>query len=343
MRQVIILLASLVAAAGCSTGLGVKTLSKVHLAPPVLPVTPATEPLCEMPLPGDPCAQAKVAVVDVDGLLLNLDMTGLGSRGENPVELFREKLDCIAADPQVCAVVLRINSPGGGVAASDMMWHDLVTFKQRRPLPVVACLMDLGTGGAYYLATAADHIIAHPTTVTGGMGVILNLYNLQDMMAQFNVIATPIRSGDHVDMGSPVRAMCPDSRKILQDMADEFHNRFQNVVQHSRLSHDPKRTEDFDGRIFTAQQALDRGLIDQIGYLDDAITAAKAMAKLQCARVVLYHRNSDRGRNVYATTPNVPLQSALLPLSVPGLDRSKLPTFLYLWQADPTLEKLGGR
>jgi protease-4 len=239
--------------------------------------------------------------------------------------------------------VLRINSPGGGVAASDMMWHDLATFKQRRCVPVVACLMDLGTGGAYYLATAADHIVAHPTTVTGGMGVILNLYNLQDMMAQFNVIATPIRSGDHVDMGSPVRAMSPDSRKILQDMADEFHHRFETVVQQSRLAHDPRRSEDFDGRVFTAQQALDRGLIDQIGYLDDAISAAKAMAKLKSAQVVIYHRNSDRGRNAYATTPNVPLQSALLPLSVPGLDRSRLPTFLYLWQADPTLEKLGGR
>jgi protease-4 len=296
-----------------------------------------------MPLPGDSCAQHKIAVVDVDGLLLNVDMTGLGSRGENPVELFREKLDCIASDSQICAVVLRINSPGGGVAASDMMWHDLMGFKQRRCLPVVACLMDLGTGGAYYLATGADHIIAHPTSVTGGMGVILNLYNLQDMMAQFNVIATPIRSGDHVDMGSPVRAMSPDSRKILQDMADEFHNRFQQVVQQRRPGHDSKRNEDFDGRIFTAQQALERGLIDQIGYLDDAITDAKAMAKLDTARVVIYHRNSDRGRNIYATTPNVPLQSALLPLSVPGLDRSKLPTFLYLWQADPTLERLSGR
>jgi protease-4 len=343
MRQLIVFLASLVVAAGCCTGLGVKTLSKVHLAPPPLPVTPATEQLYEMPLPGDAGAQSKIAVVDVDGLLLNMDMTGLGSRGENPVELFREKLDCVAGDPQVCAIVLRINSPGGGVAASDMMWHDLVTFKQRHCMPVVACLMDIGTGGAYYLATAADHIVAHPTTVTGGMGVILNLYNLQDMMAQFNVIATPIRSGDRVDMGSPVRAMSPDTRKILQDMADEFHLRFQNVVQHGRLAHDPGRNEDFDGRIFTAQQALEHGLVDQIGYLDDALCAAKAMAKLSAARVVIYHRNSDRARNAYATTPNVPLQSALLPLSVPGLDRSKLPTFLYLWQPDPTLEKLGGR
>jgi protease-4 len=296
-----------------------------------------------MPLQGDCCAQAKIAVVDVDGLILNLDMTGLGSRGENPVELFREKLDWIANDARVGAVVLRINSPGGGVAASDMMWHDLNGFKQRRCVPVIACLMDLGTGGAYYLATGADHIVAHPTTVTGGMGVILNLYNLQDMMAQFNVIATPIRSGEHVDMGSPVRAMNEESRKILQEMADEFHNRFKQVVQQRRPGHDPQRAEDFDGRIFTAQQALQRGLIDQIGYLDDAIAAAKAMARLEGARVVLYHRNSDRARNIYAMTPNVPLQSALLPLSVPGLDRSKLPTFLYLWQADPTLEKLGGR
>ena len=147
---------------------------------------------------------AHVAVVDVDGVIVNRNMTGLGSMGENPVALFREKLDTIARDGRVRAVVLRINSPGGGVTASDIMRRDLVEFRQRTGLPVVACLLDTGTGGAYYIATACDAIVAHPTSVVGGVGVILNLYNMEDTLAQFNVLPASIRAGERIDAGSPV-------------------------------------------------------------------------------------------------------------------------------------------
>ncbi len=105
-----------------------------------------------------------IAVIDVDGILLNMDMTGPASAGENPVSLFRERLDAAAADPCTRAVVVRINSPGGGVTASDIMRHDLEQFKNNTRFPVVACLMDIGAGGGYYVATAADQIVAHPTT-----------------------------------------------------------------------------------------------------------------------------------------------------------------------------------
>ena len=109
-----------------------------------------------------------VAVVDVDGILLDSDATGLGSLGENPVAVFRERLDAIECNRRVRAVVLRIHSPGGSVTATDIMWRDLAAFKCRTHLPVVACLMDVAAGGGYYLATGADCIVAHPTTVTGG-------------------------------------------------------------------------------------------------------------------------------------------------------------------------------
>ncbi len=147
---------------------------------------------------------ARVAIIDVDGLLLNTDMTGPGAMGENPVSLFRERLDRVACDRRVVAVVVRINSPGGGVTASDMMWHDLMAFKAQTQLPVVASVLDLGAGGGYYLSTAADQIVAHPTSVIGGIGVILNLYNLRDTMAQFNVIGVPIKAGKKIDLGSPI-------------------------------------------------------------------------------------------------------------------------------------------
>jgi protease IV len=296
----------------------------------------------------------KVAIVDVDGLLLNTDLTGSYSLGENPVALFRERLDAIAGDPCVRAVVLRINSPGGGVAASDTMWRDLQAFRARTHLPVVACLLDLGTGGAYYLATATDLILAQPTTITGGIGVIFNVYNLADVMSggQVSSVAQPIKAGQYIDVGSPVygayesdgqpNEKLPHAKEILQALADEFHTRFRRVVQQARAGIDPKSPV-FDGRIFTAQKALEYGLIDGLGYLDDAIAAAKERAGIPEARLVLYHRSNDPAHSPYAVTPNVPLQSTLLPYSVPGPDRSRLPTFLYMWQPEPTMERLGGK
>lgn len=301
-------------------------------------------PLAEFTvMAGDPASGDRIALIDVDGVLLNSDMTGLSSYGENPVAIFREKLDYIASHGCYRGVVVRINSPGGGVTASDIMRRDLLTLKARTGLPVVACLLDVGAGGAYYLATAADQIVAHPTSVTGGIGVILNLYNLQDAMAQFNIVGVPIKSGDHIDMGSPIREQPEEVRLMLQTMADEFHQRFRTAVERSRPGHNPLHPEDFDGRVFTASQALHRGLIDSIGYLDDAVAMARQASGRPAARVVLLHRRMDRARSPYAVTPNIPMQGAALPMSMPGFERSRLPTFLYLWEPDPTLERWGGR
>ena len=133
----------------------------------VMRTTNAASRLASVPVyasPGQASAR-RICVVDVDGLLLNKNMSGLGSLGENPVALFREKLDCIAVDPSIGAIVLRINSSGGGVTATDVMSRDLEQLISQRRLPVVACLMEVATGGAYYLATGADAIVAHPTSL----------------------------------------------------------------------------------------------------------------------------------------------------------------------------------
>jgi len=278
-------------------------------------------PVVAMPLDGS-CAgkEAKIAVIDVDGLLLNMDMTGLYSLGENPVSVFREKLDAIAADPCVSAVVVRINTPGGGVTATDIMWRDLMAFRAKTHRPVVACLMDLGAGGAYYLATAADAIIAHPTSITGGIGVILNRYNLNGAMGYFSLQALPIKSGKHIDLGNEiVQEPAAERKQLLQAMADEFHQRFRQVVEHARPNVDATDVTLFDGRVFTAPQALHRRLIDRIGYLDDALATARELAHVEQSRVVLYHRCNVREHSPYDITPNVPLQNTLLPISVPGL------------------------
>ena len=199
-----------------------------------------------------PCA-GKVAVIDVDGLLVNFDPVGPYSAGENPVAIFQEKLNAAAADPAVRAVVLRINSPGGGTAATDLMAHALLEFRHQTGKPVVACLLDLGTGGAYYLASSCDRVVAIPTAVVGGIGVLLNLYYLEVAMEQWNVFTAPIKAGERIDMGTSQRKMTDEEREMLTGMAREYHNQFKQAVLQGR----PRIKADaaiFDGRILTASQ-----------------------------------------------------------------------------------------
>ena len=336
-----LLVASLIS--GCSEPLvNVHAFGDITAAlapgPPKSPVFPSFLPN----RPHFPQA-CQVAVVDVDGILLDSDATGFGSMGENPVSVFRERLDAIECDRRVRAVVLRIHSPGGSVTATDIMWRDLAAFKCRTHLPVVACLMDVAAGGGYYLATGADCIVAHPTAVTGAIGCILNVYNLQDMMAQFNIVGIPIKAGKNVDLGSPVKAIDPAGKKLLQDMADEFQQRFKSVVLSRRPQVNAAQASTFDGRVFTATQALGLNLVDQIGYLDDAVHLATNMAGLNYAEMVFFHRKGDRALSLYSTTPNVPLQDKIVPINIPGLDRTRLPSFLYLWEMEPSMALINGK
>lgn len=199
MRNILLVLA-VVGGAGCQRFM-VRTMNRVSIDGPVdtrltdiTPVSPIAGPVRPVVVEQGNSA-GRVAIVDVDGLILNTPFVGPLSVGENPVALFREKLAAIEADPCAKAVVLRVNSHGGGVAACMAMRRDLERFKARTGKPVVACLLDTATGGACYLASVADQVVAGPATVTGGLGVILNLFNLQDLMAQFNVIPQPIKSG----------------------------------------------------------------------------------------------------------------------------------------------------
>src|SRR5262249_4779085 len=153
--------------------------------------------------------------------------------------------------------------------------------------------MDLGTSGAYYLATACEWIVAHPTTVTGGIGVVLNLYNLEDAMNVFNITSQAIKAGEKIDLGTATRELKPEEEALLKEMADEFYERFRSVVRQQRQRVDATNRTTFDGRVFTASQALKLGLIDQIGYLKDALALAREQAGQPQAGAVLLHRSAD--------------------------------------------------
>jgi protease-4 len=291
-----------------------------------------------------PLASPRVAVIDVDGLLLNQNLTGLYSVGENPVASFREKLEAAAMDPRVRAVVLRVNSPGGGVAATDLMAEELRRFRAATGKPAVASMLDVATGGALYLAVGCDRVMALPTTVTGAIGALVNHANLQDAMAQLNVTVETVKAGDLVDMGTVTKTLPDDARRLFQEMADGFRARFAERVARLRPSMTPGDHKAIaDGRVVAASRALALHLIDALGYPDDAVAEAERASGVSGSEVVLFQRRGYPTRSIYATAPNVPMQSELIPFSYPGLERSKLPTFLYLWQPDPTVTRLGGR
>lgn len=295
-------------------------------------------PLSAVVVSGNEKSVDRVAILDVDDLMVDRNIGGIGSSGENPTALFREKVRAIRDDPAVKAVVVRINSPGGGVTASDIMCHELAALKTQRDIPVIASIMVVGTGGAYYLANHCDIIMAHPTSIVGGIGVILNVYNLEDTMGQFNILSASIKSGEKIDAGSPERPIEEDELEMLQGIADTFHKRFITQVESRRPELQAVQQHWADGSVMTGAEAQSLGLVDQIGYVDTAIELAKQSAGLSSdVPVVLYRRDSDPAYTALDITPNQPAISSLLPLHIPGLDRSTMPTFLYMWQADPKM------
>lgn len=304
-----------------------------------LPTDNTAQPVRQRLVAGNPAVCEKIAIIDVDGMMLNRNFKGMDSLGENPVSLFHEKLGAAAADPSIKSVVLRINSPGGSVTASDIMRRELVQFRQKCGKPVVASILDVGAGGAYYLATACDYITVHPTSVVGGVGVVMNLYSLADVLAKQEIEPRTVRAGEYIDLGTPVVRFDDDGEEILANIAEELHQRFIDAVLVTRPSVDKKY---LDGRIMSASQALEYGFVDEVAYLDDSILRAEGLGGITSnARVVMFRRTNDRALTEFDITPNTPSSLASLPLSIPGLDRANLPLFLYLWQPEPGLEVRG--
>lgn len=276
----------------------------------------------------------KIVLVDVDGLLMNGEKPSLFGGGENPVSLFVEKLDKAANDRSVKALIIRINSPGGTVTASDLMHSELLGFKQRTggKRPVVAVMMDVTASGGYYLACGADEIVAQPTTVTGSIGVILQLVNFSGTMNKIGVEANAITSGKMKDAGSPFKKLGPEEREIFQDLVNNLYERFVNVVVSGR----PKLTEEqvrkaADGRIYSAEQALELGLIDRIGTLRDALGSIKTKIGAKRVKVVTYQRPLGWKPNIYAETPVQPPQMNLINIDLPQSFTLPQAQFLYLW------------
>ena len=243
---------------------------------------------------------------------------------------FREELKKASEDSGIRALVIRINSPGGTVTASDILFNELDTFRRTARVPVIAVMMDVAASGGYYVALAADTIIAHPTSVTGSIGVILVTMNAEGLMQKLGLAASAIKSGERKDMGSPFRALSDDERKIFQSVIDGLHGQFvAKVVETRKIPIETARAI-ADGRIYTAQQALELKLVDRIGYMGDALAMARRAIGADEARVVVYQRPREHRATYYARA-EAPASSLDATLTQFSTALGAGPRFLYLW------------
>lgn len=295
--------------------------------------TGRVEPLVESTVGGDADSRNKVLVLEIEGVILETPEVSdfFGTLSEGMAGRLREELDRAREDDAIVAVLLRINSPGGTVTGSDLVYREIERFKQERGVPVVAQMMGLATSGGYYVAMAADEVRAEPTSVTGSIGVIFSNLNLTGLMEKIGVEDQTLTSGEFKDSGSMLRPMRPEEREQLQSVLDDLYARFVTVVRSGREKLSPEQVDGLaDGRIFSASQALERGLIDGIGSVDDALARAAELARVDGVRAVTYHRPREYANNFYTRPPRQRGVSAGVDLWPSGL-RLTGPAFLYLW------------
>ncbi|WP_029898626.1 signal peptide peptidase SppA [Desulfohalovibrio reitneri] len=248
-----------------------------------------TDPLREVVLRGD--ADEKVLLLPIRGVITHEPDRGVFTTRPGTVQEVAAHLKKARKDPEIKAVVLTVNSPGGGVTASDVIHHQLTRFKEETGKKLVVCMLDVAASGGYYVSLPADRIYAHPTTVTGSVGTIFIQPQVAGLLDKLGVEVRAYTSGEHKDMGSPFRHPSPEEQRIFQDLIDEYSGRFLELVAASRPVKKDDLTRVADARIFTARQAQSIGLVDEIGFLEDALDGARTLAGLpDDARVVAYRR-----------------------------------------------------
>ena len=283
----------------------------------------------------------KILLVEIDGVISGGEAgSGLFGFGvPSMVARVREVLDRASQDPEIRGVLLRIDSPGGSATASEQIYTELSRFRTRLQVPVVAQLLGTAASGGYYVAMAADRVQAHPTTVVGSIGVIFSSMNFAGLMDKLGIEDQTITGGEFKDIGSPYRSLTDEERAQLQSIVDDLHARFREVVDQGRPDLSAERVAELaNGRIYSAPQALENGLVDEIGTLEDAVKELARRMGTNRVRVVAYHPPNETRRNLYMSGhPTPPTLGPSPALGAPDLATATLrallsrPGFHYLW------------
>ena len=278
--------------------------------------------------------KGKVLVIPVTGFISDVPRKGFLRERASMVEEIVSQFRVAEKDDEIKAVLLEINSPGGSATASDILYHEILDFKERTKAKIVAALMDVATSGGYYIALPADRIVAHPTTITGSVGVIFIGPKVGGLMDKLGVAVEVNKSGKEKDMGSPFRPSTEEEQRILQGLTDKLGRRFLDLTARHRKMDQAALTGISSARIYLAEEALQLKLIDEIGYLDKAISVARELAGLSKeARVVVYRRSKYPNDNIYNTSASFYNSEglSLVDLNLPEIIPNLHPGFYYLW------------
>ncbi|HIC69763.1 MAG TPA: signal peptide peptidase SppA [Candidatus Latescibacteria bacterium] len=274
-----------------------------------------------------PTSGEAVALIDITGPIVSgradvFDAADMAASADI-VPLIRT----VAERSDIKALVLRVNSPGGSVVGSDEIYHALLGVEK----PVVVVMKEVAASGAYYLSMTARHIIVNPNTLTGSIGVIGQFANARELMDKIGLEMTTIKSGESKDIGNPFREMTAKERAIFQRIIDETYDRFVDIVSSGRKMPTEQVRELADGRVYTGQQALDLGLVDALGYEEDAVEVAAELGQIEGEpRVILLKRGAtlietllrSRGHDL----------SVLADISQTWLRRRMTPSLEFRWE-----------
>jgi protease IV len=253
--------------AGCATVMFLGVLTLIFAASKMMTTTSTAfhEP------------KGNIGIIEVTGPILS------SKRIIENIKTFRE-------DDTIQAMIIRVDSPGGGIGPSQEIFRELM--KTRKVKKVVASMGSVAASGGYYIAAGAEKIMANPGTITGSIGVIMEYVNLMEMAKKIGIAPVVIKSGEFKDMGSPLRALGDNEKKLLQQLVDELHLQFVSDAARARNMLEQDMATLADGRIYTGQSALGLKLIDRLGNLDDAVQWAGELAKIDGRPVPVYPKET---------------------------------------------------
>lgn len=217
---------------------------------------------------GGPVTGERIALVKIEGVILDATDT-------------LEELKRYKENPSVKAILIRINSPGGAVVPSQEIYEEVQKIRKETGKKVIISMGTLAASGGYYIASASDRIVANPGTLTGSIGVIMELMNVEGLFKKVGLESVVIKSGLRKDVGSPFRSMTKEEREYLQSVMDDVHLQFIEAVVKGRGLKKEEVTALADGRVFTGKQALEYKLVDELGDLEDAILVAGKMVGIK--------------------------------------------------------------
>lgn len=284
---------------------------------------------------GDPTET--IAVIPVYGVIM-----------DDQAAQFDRFISMAEEDEDVKAVIIAVDSPGGSVTASDVIHHRIQAFKQSRNIPVVISMGSLAASGGYYIACAGDHVVAQPTTLTGNIGVLLPSYNVHELADEWGIRETTIHSSgsDFKNAGSMFQPPTTQETDYFQDIIDQAFAQFKKVVQAGRTgkgSFNPAKLDEIaNGKIYTASDAKALGLIDQIGYEEDALATAQQLASLSSPHIVQYHNPPTLFDVLSSQASTATPQSAAgvkldasgvnLKIDMETIHELSTPRMMYLWR-----------